>query len=411
MSNLIIRKKCRMCESNSFTPILKLGNHPLVNSYIKKQDLIKKEFLIPLNLYQCNKCKLAQLLDVIDPKEIYTKGKYLYFSSDVPGLDKYFKSYASDIKKKFLSKKDFIIELASNDGIFLSYLQKSNKVLGIDASPNAVIRATKKGIPTLCSLFDKNISEIIKKEYPVPKVILANNCIAHVDDLDSFMDGVNSLMGDDTIFIFETGYWGEMLKRDNYEQIYHDHFCYFSIYNWSEYLKKYKLKIFDAVVTPAQDGCAIRVFISRKNIKKTKRLSSLISFENKNKINNIKTSLKYKDNVQNSWKLLRKTLISIKKNNFSIAGYGASAKGGTISICANLNSKLIDFIVDDSPAKHGLYTPVHNIEIVSRNKYSDPDYFLILAVNYADNIMNKEKDFSKKGGKFIIPRGQKIVIK
>lgn len=410
MKNILKRKSCRMCNSNNLTKILELGNHPLVNSYLSKNEIQHEEFLIPLTLYQCNSCNLAQLLDVIDPNEIYSKGKYLYFSSDVPGLQEYFVEYANDIKNKFLDADDLIIELASNDGIFLNQFNHKYDVLGIDGSPNAVIRAIKKGIPSLCSLFNLDIANIIKLEFKTPKVILANNCIAHVDDLNSFMEGVNLLMGDETVFIFETGYWSEMVKRDNYEQIYHDHFCYFSVLNWTSYLKKFNLQIFDAFTTPAQDGCAIRFFISRKKRKKTKQLIDLESMEKDLDLKNLNTSISYANNIINSWSLLHQTLLSLKKKNYKIAGYGASAKGGTISICSDLNKNLINYIVDDSSAKHNLYTPVHHIEIVPRDKYPNPDYFLILAVNYAENIMKKEKDFKNKGGKFIIPRGQNIEI-
>ena len=139
---MIKRKKCRMCESSNLKEVLNLGTHSLVNSYIKKEDLKKKELLLPLRIHQCIKCGLIQMLKTVDPEKIYSGGKYLYFSRDVPGLKKYYKKYADDILKKFIkNKKDLIIEIASNDGILLQYLKNKTNILGIDAAPNAVLRA------------------------------------------------------------------------------------------------------------------------------------------------------------------------------------------------------------------------------------------------------------------------------
>ena len=171
------------------------------------------------------------------------------------------------------------------------------------------------------------------------------------------------------------------------------------------------MKIFDAVVTPAQDNCSIRVFFSKnKKVKETNRLKKLIKYEKINKINTYKTSKIYEKKVKNSWKILKQELIKLKKENKTIVAYGASAKSGTISRCAGLGKELIDYYIDDSPSKQGLYTPIYNIPILSKKDgYKKKiDYLLILAVNYADMIIKKESEFKRKGGKFIVPRGEKI---
>ena len=135
------------------------------------------------------------------------------------------------------------------------------------------------------ALFNEDIAKLIHNEYGQAKIVMANNCIAHVNDLNNFMYGVDKLLEKNGVFIFETGYWGNMIKRANYEQIYHDHYCYFSIEVWRNYLKKFEMKIFDAVVTPAQDNCAIRVFICRDDRKETGRLKEIIADEEENGIN------------------------------------------------------------------------------------------------------------------------------
>lgn len=395
-----------MCGGTEFWEVVNLGTHSLVNSYIKKKDLNKKEWLFPLVVYQCKKCKLVQMKDVIDPKEIYTKGNYLYFSQDVPGLPKYFKEYAADIQKRFIkSKDDLVLEIASNDGIFLGFLKKHARILGVDAAPNAVLRALKSGIPTFPALFDEDTAALILKEWGEAKVVLANNCIAHVNNLGDFMKGVDIMLRQDGVFVFETGYWGNMVKDANYGQIYHDHYCYFTVGVWQQYAKKFGMSVFDAVVTPAQSNCALRMFLCRDNRTKTARLKKLEQYEKKNNINSYKTSKKYRRDVNTALNNLKTLLKELKKDNKSIVAYGASAKGGTIARAADIGSDLIDYYVDDSPVKQGLYTPIYHVPIKSPEvaRKNPPDYFLILAVNYADNIMKKEKAFHKAGGKFIIP--------
>ena len=411
---MIIRKNCRMCNSRNLKSVLHLGKHSLVNSYLKKTELKKKELLLPLEISRCSNCGLIQVLKTVDPNEIYNDGKYLYFSRDVPGLSDYYKKYAKYILKKFIKKEDLVVEIASNDGILLQHLKNKTNVLGIDAAPNAVLRALKHSIPTFPALFNFKTSKLVSNEFGNAKVVMANQCIAHVDDLYDFMKGIDNLLNKkDGVFIFETGYWGNMVKRTIYEQIYHDHFSYFSLKVWEKFSKKFGLRMFDAEITPAQDNCSIRVFFSRnKKINRSKRLKELMNEEKNSNLNTLKKSLEFKTSVKNSWKNLRDSLVKLKKQNKKIVAYGASAKAGTISTCAKIDSTLVDFFIDDSPSKQGKYTPIFHIPIMSRkNAFKKKiDYILILAVNYAKIIMNKEKNFKKMGGKFIIPRGEKIEI-
>lgn len=412
VTGMLERKNCRMCGSAHFAEVLDLGTHSLVNSYLSKEDLGKAEQLFPLVVKQCQDCHLVQVIETIDPVEIYTTGNYMYFSTDVPGLKDYFAEYATDLFERFIEQDDLVIEIASNDGILLDFVREKADVLGIDAAPNAVLKALKKGIPTFPSLFNAKTAELVNREFRNAKVVMANNCIAHVDDLDDFMTGVQMLLAEDGVFIFETGYWGTMIKTANYEQIYHDHFSYYSVGVWQEYSKKFGLKVFDAVVTPAQDNCAVRVFLSRDDRPKTERLKAIEADELASGANTYEQSTKYQAEVHQAWENLKETLVGLKAGGSRIAAYGASAKGGTIARAADIGSDLIEFYVDDAPGKHGLFTPIYHVPIISREeaRANEPDYFLILAVNYAENIMAKEKAFHEAGGKFIVPKGTDIQV-
>jgi SAM-dependent methyltransferase len=406
----IKNKYCRMCYSKSFFEVINLGLHPLVNSLVDKKNIKKKDPVFPIKVKQCRKCKLVQLTDIIDANEIYKNVDYLYFSSDMPGLDKYFKPYASELKRRFLKINDFVVEIGCNDGVMLKYFKSKYKVLGVDPATNVILRTLKKKIPSLPLFFSESLAEKVLKEWGPAKLIYGNNCIAHLNDLRDLIKGVHKLLTNDGIFILECNYWGAMVKNINYSLIYHDHFSYFSANVWHAFALKYKMYAFDAVITDAQGG-SLRLFLSKNKRKRTERLKKILNEEQKNKLNTLPTSIKYKNNVIKISNKLRNIILNLKKENKKIAGYGAAAKGMTILKCSDIGKELMYF-VDDSPAKQGFYSPVDHIPIISREQAEKnlPDYFIILAPNYSNEIMSKEAKFIKNGGKFIIPKNEISII-
>ena len=399
-----------MCNSTKFFQVIDIGKHPLVNSLVEKKNLKKKDPIFPIKVNQCKKCKLIQLTEIIDANEIYKNVDYLYFSSDMPGLDNYFKPYADDLKKRFLNKNDFVVEIGCNDGIMLKFFKERYRILGVDPATNVVLRTIKKGIPSVPLFFTKELAKKIKNEWGSAKLIYGNNCIAHLNNVRDLAEGVSNLLKNDGVFVFECNYWGGMVEKTNYSLIYHDHFSYFTINVWEKFAKKYGLFAFDAIVTPAQGG-SLRLFLSKKKRPQTKRYKELVKYEKKSQLNSYKSSKIFKKNVLNTASSLRKIVLNLRKKGKKIAGYGAAAKGMTILKCSNIGNKL-EYFVDDSPAKQGYYSPVDHIPIISRKKAQKklPDYFIILAPNYSDIIIRKEKQFIKSGGKFIIPKdGIKII--
>lgn len=406
----IKNKFCRMCYSTSFFEVINLGLHPLVNSLVEKKNIKKKDPVFPIKLKQCKKCKLVQLTDTIDANEIYKNVDYLYFSSDMPGLGKYFKSYADELKIRFLKRNDFVIEIGCNDGVMLKYFKSKYRVLGVDPATNVILRTLKREIPSLPLFFSENLSEKILKEWGPAKLIYGNNCIAHLNDLRDLIKGVYKLLTNDGVFVLECNYWGGMVKNINYSLIYHDHFSYFSANVWLTFALKYKMYAFDALITEAQGG-TLRLFLSKNKRKKTKRFKKILNDEKLNKLNTFSTSIQYKNNVRIISNKLKKIVLDLKKENKKIAGYGAAAKGMTILKCSDIGKELIYF-VDDSPAKQGFYSPVDHIPIISRQQAEKnlPDFFIILAPNYSNEILKKEAKFIKNGGKFIIPKNGISII-
>lgn len=400
-------KKCRICSGTKFTPVLNMGPAPLVNSLLDKKDTKKKDSTYPLVVVRCEKCSLAQLKTIVDSHKIYQDQDYLYYTGDMPQQSQYMRAFDSLVKEihdVHTKKGDFIVEIGSNDGTVLKRMGKGRRVLGVDPSTNVVIRALANGIPTLSAPFNESVGRNIRKEFGPAKVIGGANCLAHIDDIHSVMDGVTTLLADDGVFWAEVNYWGGMVKNKHYALVYLDHYSYFSLKNWIDLARMHGLEVFDAFITEAQgEGLSLRLFASRKKRAKTARFKKLVAEEKKTGLNTKRVAERYGRECKEEAKKLYEVIVALKKQGKTIAGYGAAAKGFSILQLAGINEKHIDYFVDDSPAKQGKYTPVTHIPVISRKDAEKrlPDYFFITAPNYADVIMAKEKAYRAKGGKFI----------
>ena len=388
--------KCRICRNTTFKQIIDFGDNPLVNSLLNKEDLKKEEKIYPLVVDQCRNCFLIQTREPINSHAIYTAQDYLYMSSDMPQLSEYFLDYAQDIKDRFLNSGDLVVEIGSNDGVLLKHFPAYRR-LGVDPSTNVVIRALLD-VPTLSAPFNYHNAKNIAKYWGKAKVIMANNCIAHIDDLHNVMRGIKALLDKNGVFVLECNYWGGMVKNKNYSLIYHDHYSYFTLKNWVDIANQYNLKIIDALITPAQGG-SLRAFLSNNTKDEvSSRVEELLKEEQG--LNSYETAKRYARECKKEAVKLHDLIEKISQDSV-IAGYGAAAKGFSVLKLANITEKHIKFFVDDSPAKQGKYTPITHIPIFSRQEVKDPDYFFITATNYEQIIVDKEQDFLKNGGKFI----------
>lgn len=404
-----LNKKCRICSNNKFKTVIDFGRNPLVNSLLEKKDL-GTEKTYPLVVEQCQQCFLVQIINPISSKHIYQDQDYLYYTGDMPQNSQYmlsFNSLVADIEA-MTKPGDFIVEIGSNDGTILKKF-KNRRVLGVDPATNVVTRAIARDVPTLSAEFNEQVARNISKEFGQAKVIGGANCLAHIDDIHSVLKGVKTLLAKDGVFWAECNYWPGMVKNKHYALIYHDHYSYFSLKNWVDLAKMYGLNVFDAYVTEAQgEGLSLRLYAGY-NQKPTKRFQSLLKDDLKYR--NYETAQRYCREVIGEAKRLASL---VKSLDGVIAGYGAAAKGFSILKLAGLDGRHIKFFVDDSPAKQGKYSPVTHIPIISRAEAEKklPDYFIILAPNYAQLIIEKEKDskFRKRGGKFIVPVGEIEII-
>lgn len=406
MDNLVkTRRTCRICKYNKLINFVNLGKMPLSDLFIKNPNVKEKKF--PLEVKVCPKCFLVQLVNDVS-SDILFGDNYGFYTGGSPASIPYFENYAASVINRFPNEsKKFIVEIASNDGTLLkNFIKKKLKVLGIDPAKNVASEANANGIPTLAKFFNKKTALDIASKEKKAGVIIANNVVAHVEDLFDFMDGVKQLLDENGIFIFECQYFPYLLFNNQFDNIYHEHRSFFSLFPLITLLKSAGLEAFDIEEHDTQGG-SIRVFVSHKGKRKPKQtLKTYLKNEIDIGITNTQTYLGFQARVNYVKIKLNRILTKLKEENKTIAGYGASAKSSTLLNYCGISINYLNHIVDKTPYKYGLYTPGTHIPIISEKneeKLGKPDYYLLLVWNYAEKIIQREKKFIEKGGKFIIP--------
>ena len=332
---------------------------------------------------------------------------YLYKSNTSKKNLIHFKNYANDIKKKLKNNSAKILDIASNDGTFLNFFEKKRFFrLGIDPAKNLKKLSLKKNITQIDDFFTEKKSQNIKKEYGKFDIITANHVCAHVENLNDFFKGVQNLLKDDGLFIFEVSYRASVLKKNTFDTIYHEHLDYHALSPILRFVKKFNLNVVD-FKTPNAQGGSLRIYTSKnKNVKNSKKIKKQILKEKK-KLNLFypRTYKKFESKVITCKNKLNFLIKSYIKKNMTIAGYGAAAKTTTFLNFFKIQEKNIKYIVDDNKLKQGLCIPGTNIKIVKPSYLYKKkiDILIIFAWNYSEIIINKNKNFKKKGGKFLIP--------
>jgi hypothetical protein len=393
--------KCRSCDNKKLANIVDLGNQPLANALLKNTKEFKKENKIPLILCICQNCKLIQLTHTVNPKILFKK--YLWVTGTSQKVKTYRKFFFDKLKKYINLNNNFICEIASNDGFFLEYVKKNNTVIGIDPAKNIAKIANLKGIKTHTDFFNLNTAKKIIKLYKKkPELVICRNVIPHIENIKSVMLGLNEILSEDGVGAIEFHNAKNIIKKNHYDYIYHEHIFYFTLTSINKVLKKFGLFGFDFFKSPISGGSFVILF-KKKKIKETSKFKKMINLETKDKLNSI-----------TNWKKLNQICIKHKKNlnkiikgfsnNNKIAAYGASARSSTLINFLNQNNQTIKKIFDLNPLKKGLYTPGTFIKIenpIIRN-IKKFDVIFLLAWNFKEEIINFLKKIKFKGN-IIIP--------
>src|SRR3989338_329577 len=400
MEAVTAKSVCRVCAGRNLRKVLSLGSTPPANAFVK--DLKQQEQFFPLELSFCNGCGFVQLANVVSPELLFRN--YVYVSSTSPVFVEHFKDLAAAIISRFkLPQNSLVVDVGSNDGVLLRpFKGKGMKVLGIDPAGKIAAMATKSGVETLPVFFSPAVAKDIVKKYGKAKVITATSVFSHVDDLDGFVNGVRELLADDGVFVIEVYYLYELLEKNLFDTIYHEHLSYFTASTMARLMQRLGMQVFDVEETDTHGG-SLRVFAQKSGGTQgiSGSVNEFIAMENAKKLSDAATYLEFAEKIEINKQKLRQLLKELKSSGKSIVGYGAPAKGNTLLNCFGIGPETLDYIVDDSAWKQGLYTPGTRIPVVGfeelgRNR---PDYILILAWNFAGPIMKKCSGFTN----FIIP--------
>lgn len=396
---------CFGCGGSDLQVILSLGETPLADRLLTKEDLATEEPIVPLGLVLCRSCALVQLAQTVDPNEVFGPS-YPYYSSFSPALREHFeKSALSLIESHKLGSDDLVVELASNDGVMLKpFAEHGIPVLGIDPSSGPAEVARSRGIPTLIEFFDKALADKLREEHQNgARLILANNVLAHVPDLQGFVAGMEALLADNGTIVVEAPYLLNLLDGLEFDTIYHQHICYYSVTALDHLFRRFNLFINDVKPISIHGG-SLRVFVEKRE-NPNKVVKDYLTAEKQRGIGDPDSYQAFVSKVSALQKEVRECVQNLRAQGKSVAAYGAAAKGTTMLAACGLTSKDLDFVVDLNTHKHGLYMSGARLPIVSTEtlKAQSPDYLLILAWNFADEIMRQQAEFHDNGGRFIIP--------
>ena len=397
---------CRFCETPLRYTFADLGMSPLSNSYLKPEDLQKMEPFYPLHVYICENCYLVQLPEFQSPEKIFRD--YAYFSSYSETWLNHAKVYAQLMIDRFgFTTKSHVIEIASNDGYLLRYFKEKNiPVLGVEPAHNVAQVATAAGIPTMVKFFSVETAKELVNEGKQADLLVGNNVLAHVPDLNDFVEGMKIVLKPRGVITMEFPHLMRLMEENQFDTIYHEHFSYFSLITVEKVFNAHGLTLFD-VEELSTHGGSLRIYACHtEDTSKPidKRISELRDREKNAGFRNMDHYLSFADRVRETKRNILDFLIRVKREKKSIVGYGAPAKGNTLLNYCGVSTDFIDYTVDRNPHKQGHYLPGSHIPIYSPNKIKDtkPDYLLILPWNLKEEIMGQMSHVRDWGCKFLL---------
>ena len=407
--------KCRFCGSGLEVSVCDLGMSPLSNSYIKAEQVGKRENFYPLHTYVCTRCYLVQLEEFEPPEHIFTDD-YAYFSSFSESWLDHSRRYVEAMSQRFgLGAKSLVVEIASNDGYLLQYfVQRGVPVLGIEPAANCAAEAKKKGVSSLVEFFGTKLAERLSGEGKKPDLLLGNNVLAHVPDINDFVQGLARLLGPRGVVTMEFPHLLNLIEQNQFDTIYHEHFSYLSLLTVEKIFAHHGLVLFDVEELPTHGG-SLRIY-ARHAADASKpvggRVNALRTKESRAGLDKVATYTAYEEKVKRTKRRLLEFLVKAKDEGKRVAGYGAPAKGNTLLNYCGVRGDFIDFTVDRSPHKQGCYLPGVRIPIFHPDKLKEarPDYVLILPWNLKDEITRQVAYVRDWGGRFVVPIPEVAVL-
>ena len=398
--------KCRHCHTELKHLFLDLGYAPPSNAYLSKEDLLAPEITFPLKLYVCDQCWLVQTKDYAEADKLFSRD-YAYFSSTSQSWLQHAARYAEEITKRLgLTKKSFVIEVASNDGYLLkNFIASGIPCLGVEPTDSTADAAEKIGVPVLREFFGVATATALAAGEKCADLICGNNVYAHVPDINDFTQGLRIALKEGGTVNLEFPHLMRLIEQNQFDTVYHEHFSYLSLTTVSRIFAQAGLRVFDIEELTTHGG-SLRIYGCHDNDPRATEPVVLTMLEREKTFGLLKLSVlqgfqQKADKVKNDFLAF---LIEQKRSGKTVAAYGAAAKGNTLINYAGIKHDLIDFVCDAAPSKQGKFMPGSHIVILPPAELAErkPDWVIILPWNIADEVIQQQQQVLSWGGKFVI---------
>src|SRR5260221_2280070 len=399
------RRDCRACGSTRLEAILDLGRTAIANDFVEPGEKAAYKKSFPLRLRLCRDCSLVQLADVVDPLELYSR--YAYVTSTSKTMDQHLGEQAAQVLANAGGKPGKVLEIASNTGIYLQKFKALGcTVLGVEPANNIAELAEKEGIPTWIDFFGASSARQIRREWGAPDVVLGRHVFAHIDDLKDLIEGLDAVSHERTLIGFEVPYLKDFFEKAEFDTIYHEHLSYVSVRAVEALLRGTSFALERVDHYPIHGGSILFQFRRRAaGVPVHPSVAAALKKENELGLADPEVWKKFSQRVEHIRKSLPQLIRALRAKGKRIIGYGASAKGNTLLNTCGLGTGDLDYIIDNTPFKQGKLAPGSWIAVRNENELlkDQPDYALLLAWNFAAEIVGREQDYQKRGGRFILP--------
>jgi len=394
---------CLICNT-LIEPFMSFGQMPIANGFLSP-DQYKDEYFYELRVAFCPDCGMVQLVEQVEPEKMFHEN-YAFFSSTSTRMATHFKQLADLLMKDYLkSPNPFVVEIGSNDGIMLQHFANAGlRHLGIEPSRNVAQEAINKGIQTVCRFFDESVASEILAEHGPADVFVGANVMCHIPNLQSVVAGIKILLKPNGLLIFEDPYLGDIVEKTSYDQIYDEHVFYFSVKSISHLVEQHGLEVVD-VIPQSVHGGSIRYMVTHKGTRTvSETVARHLATEEVLGLHLPETYYSLRQAIEQSRNNLVRLLHDLRRKNKRVVGYGATSKSTTVTNYCGITSELVEFISDTTPIKQGKFSPGAHIPVRPYEEFvaNYPDYALLFAWNHAAEIMAKEQNFCRAGGKWLV---------
>lgn len=403
---------CILCGSRRVEPFLDLGETALANRFLSPEELSLPEPKYPLEVGFCHCCRHVQLTRLVPPEDMFDH--YLYISAASDTLKSHLWELSDLVTKRCgLGADDLVIDIGCNDGTLLCGFRRYGlRALGVDPARNLAELGSEDGIERCTAFFGSETAKGIVSRWGPARAVTATNTFPHIQNLADFVEGIKTVLAPDGFFVIEMHYLLDLVEQVAFDTIYHEHVSYWALGPMIRLFERQDMDLVDAERLPLHHG-QLRVFVARRGAaRRSARVDEILEGERKAGLDRFETYREFAERSLGIRKALRETLIELRRQRKRVAGYGAPAKGNTLLSFSSIGPELVEYIADRSPLKQGLYTPGTHIPVVPPRRLLEdqPDYLLLLAWNFLDEIAAQQAQYRARGGRFIVPVPEVAIV-